>query len=250
MSFFRKKTPIYFNYVIDGISVSRVSHIQDLGVWFDEQLTFSRHIDFITSKALSMLGFVKRTCRSFTNLQALKSVYVAHVRSYLEYASVVWHPYYSVHLVRIESVQKQFLIYALRRTVSRDANHRLPPYLDRCNSVGIEPLWRRRINVNVCFVFDLLRQRISAPELLSKLRPNVPSRSFRNSSFFVTDSRRTKYGRHEPFNSLVSMFNAFAHLYDSSVSREVFRSRVRTLSLTSQFISFFGLSPLTVPNDD
>lgn len=94
MSFYRKKT--------------RVKLMQDIGVWFDEELTYNRHLDLITSKAYSMLGFMMRICKQFTNVQALKSVYFAHVRCYLEYASIVWHPYHLVHINKIESIQKKF----------------------------------------------------------------------------------------------------------------------------------------------
>lgn len=118
MSFYRIRSPTHFNYTIDDIELTRVKIIQDLGVWFDEQLTFNRHIDFVTSKAYSMLGFVKRICKQFTNIQALKSIYFAYVRSYLEYASVVWHPYQLIHISRIESIQKKFLNVRLKKDCS------------------------------------------------------------------------------------------------------------------------------------
>lgn len=244
MSYFRKRTPIKFDYTIDGIQLTRVKIIQDLGVWFDEQLTFNRHIDYVTSKAYSMLGFVKRICKQFTNIHALKSVYFAHVRSYLEYASVVWHPHQFIHISRIESIQKKFLMYALRRTVHRDHNYRLPNYLERCASIEIEPLWRRRINLNVMYVFDLLRGRINSPNLASKIRFNNPVREFRVNEFLVVDFHRTDYGQHEPMNSIIRMFNAFSQLYDESLTRNVFRSRVRLMKLSNSFLIQFGLSSI------
>lgn len=244
MSFFRIRSPVRFNYEIDGNRLKRVTEIQDLGVWLDEQLTFDRHVDFVTSKAYSMLGFVKRVCKQFTDIRALKSVYFAHVRAHLEYASVVWHPSSLCYINRIESIQKSFLIYALRRTVRRDCNFRLPPYLDRCQSIKIEPLWRRRINLNVLFVFDLLRNRLDAPDLLSRIRLKIPVRSFRSAEFFVIDFHRTDYGQHEPVNSMLRMFNAFSSCYDSVVSRNVFRDKVRSMTLTRSFLDQFNLSSL------
>lgn len=244
ISFFRIKSPIHFQYSIDGISLSRVKIIQDLGVWMDEQLTFDRHIEFITSKAYSMLGFVKRICKEFTNMQALKSVYFTLVRSCLEYASVVWHPYQLVHMNKIESIQKKFLMYALRRTVRRDRNYRLPSYLDRCASINIEPLWRRRINLNILFVYDLLSGRIKSPALLSLVRFNNPVRTFRRTELLVVDFHRTDYGQHEPMNNIVRMFNYFSDLYDQSLTRNVFRTRVRSMQLPPSFVHQFDLNSL------
>ena len=62
MTFHRKKDPIVFQYQIEGILIDRVLEIRDLGVLYDVKLSFILHIDYITSKALSMLGFVMRIC--------------------------------------------------------------------------------------------------------------------------------------------------------------------------------------------
>lgn len=245
MSFFRVRFPVRFEYEIDGLRLTRVREVQDLGVWFDERLTFDRHVELITSKAYSMLGFVKRVCKKFTNIRALKSIYFAHVRSHLEYASVVWNPHQLSYINKIESIQKKFLIYALRRSVRRDRNHRLPPYLERCESIGIEPLWRRRINLNVLFVFDLLRHRLDAPALMSVIQLKIPVRAFRSNEFFVINYHRTDYGQHEPVNSMLRMFNIFSQLYSETVSRNVFRYNVRSMILPVSFLDQFGLSSLT-----
>lgn len=84
MSFFRIRNPIRFSYAIDGIVLKRVSEFRDLGVTFTEDLSFNKHVDLVVAKAYSMLGFMKRICRDFKNVDALKSIYFAHVRSRLE----------------------------------------------------------------------------------------------------------------------------------------------------------------------
>lgn len=88
---------------------------KDLGVWFDPKLTFVKHMEIIRAKSYAMLGFVKRICFNMSNPYALKSIYCAYVRSRLEYASIVWQPYVDVHSFKIESVQKQFVLFALSK---------------------------------------------------------------------------------------------------------------------------------------
>ena len=58
-----------------------------------------------------MLGFLFRICNDFDDLLLLKVLYYAHVRSLLEYACIVWFPNFSVHVKRIESIQKRFMRY-------------------------------------------------------------------------------------------------------------------------------------------
>jgi len=41
-------------------------------------------------------------------------LFTSHVRPNFEYCSSVWSPQYQVHIDHIESVQKQFFLFALR----------------------------------------------------------------------------------------------------------------------------------------
>lgn len=68
-----------------------------------------------------------------------------------------WFPYRIILMDKIESIQKTFVMYALRELVRRNGNSRLPPFKDRCAKVGIEPLSVRRMRLCVFFVFDLLK---------------------------------------------------------------------------------------------
>lgn len=187
-----------------------------------------------------MLGFVKRVCRDFRNVEALKSVFFAHVRSHLEYASVVWSPYYQKYDDKLESIQKNFLIYALRRTVRRDADYRLPSYASRCESIGIESLSRRRINLGAKFVFDVLTGRVDSADLASRFQVNDPTRALRNTSFLILARHRSNYGLYEPVNNLSRIFNMFAHFYSDSIDRSAYRMAVRSFTLTDSILKRHG----------
>lgn len=131
----------------------------------------------------------------------------------------------------IESVQKKFVIYALRRSVRRDDNFRLPSYISRCETVGIDTLEMRRLHLSVFFIYDLLTNRIDAPELRSLVIINIPTRHLRTHEFLTINRHRTNYGFYEPLNQLCMAFNAFAHLYDDSVQRNSFRNMVKYSAL-------------------
>ncbi|XP_037038297.1 uncharacterized protein LOC119075847 [Bradysia coprophila] len=192
MSFTRKRSKIEFNYSINDTVVTRLKLVKDLGVLMDEKLTFGKHVEYVIAKSYSMLGFVIRTCKEFKNVKTLKSLYFAHVRSYLEYASVVWHPYQETFIDRIESIQKKFLMFALRRSVRRDENYKLPPYIDRCCSIDIEPLARRRINACALFTFDLLSGGLDSFEITRRITLNP--RPTRADDLLIVDEHRTNFG--------------------------------------------------------
>lgn len=73
-----------------------------------------------------------------------------------------------IHSNRIESIQKQFVLFALRNVRWRD-RHRLPKYVERCKLISPLTLRRRRLNACAMFVFDLLSNKIDSPVLFSHL---------------------------------------------------------------------------------
>ena len=89
ITFTRKKDPILFNYQLQGATIERVSHVKDLGVILDSQLTYKQHISYVVDKASRMLGFVFRVAKNFSDIHCLKSLYCSLVRSVLEYCSAV-----------------------------------------------------------------------------------------------------------------------------------------------------------------
>lgn len=226
MSYFKTRSPITSSYKMAGIELRRLSEVLDLGVLFESNVSFNKHIDCVIAKAYSMLGFIKRICCKFVDPYTLVSIYNAHVRSHLEYASIVWYPNYVTHVGKLESIQKRFIRYALRRLQWRDPIV-LPPYENRCRLLNIETLSRRREIAGASFIFDLLSGRINSPALLGKINFNAPVRSLRNHQFLNPDFHRTNYGQSEPVTNLSNLFNKFTYLYEPDMSREIFRSSLR-----------------------
>lgn len=104
----RKRSPIKYDYNIGDCSLKRVEEQRDLGVIMTSNAKFHEHIHAVVSKANKMLGLIRRTLtRDERLLPTLKTLYVALVRSHLEYASEVWSPT-SVTLIKlIEGVQRR-----------------------------------------------------------------------------------------------------------------------------------------------
>ena len=65
---------------------------QDLGVTFDEKLTFQDHIHGEIHKAYAMLGIIKRNFK-YISINSFILLYKSIVRSLLDYCIPVWVPY-------------------------------------------------------------------------------------------------------------------------------------------------------------
>nr|CAI5858908.1 unnamed protein product [Callosobruchus analis] len=70
------------------IILSRQEQISDLGIVFDQKMTFSSHIESTVSSASRMLGFIIRNGRQFS-VSVLKLLYTFYVRSKLEYGVLI-----------------------------------------------------------------------------------------------------------------------------------------------------------------
>ena len=83
--------------MIKAITLGLVSH----------DLSWNNHVDLISSKAHRMLNLLCRTCRDITYISRKKLLYIAWVRSRLEYASVVWSPHTKRNINNLEQVQRR-----------------------------------------------------------------------------------------------------------------------------------------------
>jgi hypothetical protein len=88
ISFTRITNSIHFNYYVDNLLIVRTDCVKDLGVMLDSKLHFHRHIVYLYSRALKLLGLISSITYNFSSLDCLKVLYTASVRSDLEYVSV------------------------------------------------------------------------------------------------------------------------------------------------------------------
>jgi hypothetical protein len=223
-------------YFINDEPLRKVSVVRDLGVLFDKRVTFKEQVDSVVSKASMTLGFVKRQAKEFNSPLVTKSLYCALVRSIIEYASVVWMPHTATDIRRIESVQKQFLLFALRHLY---LNHgfQLPPYVDRLQIIDLRSLEVRR-SVSCCmFVYDVLVERLRVASLSSSLVVRESGRTLRSSSQtqLVVPFAASNYEANAVIGRCCRKFNLVFDLFDRNYSREWFRDRAteRLLSLSN-----------------
>jgi hypothetical protein len=122
-------------------------------VW--SKLNFTSYIDSLIVKASRMLGYIRRIGKEFQDPCTLKTLYNSFVRSHLDYACVMWNPYYGVHLKRIEAIQIFFLNFTLR-TLGWSRDVELPSHCQRCRLINLDVLSSRRRVSCVLFISDVL----------------------------------------------------------------------------------------------
>lgn len=230
ISFSRSRAPIEFRYEVDGVVLSRVRCVNDLGVLLDSRLNFKDHFQHITSRALRTMGVMLRSTTSFS-LHTVVRLFCALVRPLLEYSSCVWSPHYACDISTIERVQKKFLgclAYRLR-VLNNSANHVLLR-----NQFNLEHLVLRRRAADLYFLYNLLNGTLDCPELLSLINFNVPGRITRNTPLFRCSLSNNNYNANFFMNRVLHLVSTLGNdidFFEGSLNR--FKSKVKNLLRTS-----------------
>ena len=93
-------------YTMGGRNLGVVTEEKDLGVWFDNQLDFGKHIRSIVGRANRMLGLIKISFDCMDR-EMFRNLYLVMIRPILEYCVQVWCPHKQKDIDLIEQVQER-----------------------------------------------------------------------------------------------------------------------------------------------
>jgi len=159
----------------------RLNSYKDLGVIFQSDLSFKKHIASQINKANSMLGLIKRNFRDIKQ-DAIIMSYKSLVRSHLEYANSVWSPYRIQDMEALEKVQKRAtkLISSLKHK----------SYEERLRILNLPTLKFGRIRGDMIEVLKILTGKYD-----SLISPHLPlsSGSVTRANSFKIITRRCHY---------------------------------------------------------
>ncbi|KAG7309384.1 hypothetical protein JYU34_005343 [Plutella xylostella] len=207
VSFTNKKTKLMYSYQLSGHLLQRQSVVRDLGIYFDEQLTFRYHYENITGKANKLLGFIIRASKHFKKYRSSIYLFQSLVRPILEYGSVIWSPYYVVHIDNIERIQRKFtrfLSYKCKAGRSRSS------YEERLEKFNMVSLKYRRNQSDLLYLYKIIHNGIDSSYLLSLLSFNTNNRT----RAFKPFALRSYINNTSFYNPIVRM----CRLYNSIVS--------------------------------
>ncbi|CAC5361163.1 unnamed protein product [Mytilus coruscus] len=87
------------------IALSKVNE-EDLGVTFESNLKFEKHISTIVNKAQRVLSLIHHSF-DYMDQDMFLTLYKSIVRPLLEYATCVWSPHLKKDIRKLESVQRR-----------------------------------------------------------------------------------------------------------------------------------------------
>ncbi|MCG7866607.1 MAG: reverse transcriptase family protein, partial [Candidatus Thiodiazotropha taylori] len=143
------RQPVVKPYTLKGHQLAVDASSKYLGIDLTSNLDWKTHVDRITKKSNSILGFLRRNLR-VSNEQTKINAYIAMVRSNLEYCCTVWNPHRKEQIQKVEMVQRR----AARFITGRYRNTRsVTSMLDHLN---LETLESRRLKLQLTMFYKVI----------------------------------------------------------------------------------------------
>lgn len=225
MSITLKKSPIIYNYSIDGSQLHRTYKVRDLGVIYNSAFNFNDHVLDLAASATKTMGFIIRNCREFTDIQVLKTLYYTLINSKIEYCCLIWSPYYSVYINCFERLQRRFMKFMAYKSdgVYPPQGFSNEDLLKRFNMLS--PRCRREL-LTCTFAHSLVNSRLDCQSLRDKLITVTPRPGSRNARYFYAPLATTNTEFNSPIYRISTVFNRYHHCASFTDSLSTFKSKI------------------------
>ena len=178
----------------------------------------------------------------------LLSAFNAHVRSIIEYGSVVWSGAAVTHLKRLERIQHSFLIWLACSSTENSSNLSYDHLLQHFKVSSIKSRFMQR---DLIFIYIVFHDRFDSPQLLSNFHLSAPARRNRSPPLWNVPFARVLTVKNGPFcriaNRCNELLNSVKSLDFCSPS-PTYKTAVRLYAasagvlLSIYFFPFFHLS--------
>ena len=146
----RKRAPISpsIPIALNGSVLEEVETFKYLGLLISSDMSWSKHIENICSKARKVLGLLYRRYYRFADQNTLLQLYTSLVRPHLEYAAPVWDPHLQRNIQLLERTQK-FASRLCAKAWDRS-------YDELLETLNLPTLSDRRLFLKLCTVFKVV----------------------------------------------------------------------------------------------
>ena len=243
ITFTLRTKPVTFDYVIHGTALERVSVMRDLGVVLDSKLTFGPHVDSVVRCANRALGMYLRSLQTSRAARGrrfcpapLITAFNAHVRSIMEFGSVVWAGAAKTHVQRLERIQHKMLMWlafhSTKPSQSLDYDHLLSHF-------SVRSVRSRLVQRDLTFLHSVFSGRVRSAEILGMFGLSVPSRRTRGRAILHEPTARVETIRAGMSCRLPRHIN---RMYKSVAGADLFARRGAFMTSVGRFLTVIWLT--------
>lgn len=227
VSYARRARKFDSAYAIDGKVIDRSTTVRDLGILFDDRLSFRTHIEDICHRASSMLAVAKRFAAEAKNNMIVFKIFQCHIAPILEYNSIVWNQQAVGLSFNIEQIKRQVTRIALRIPPNPTAyNYR--DYLTRSSELNTITMEHRRVLLALSTVVKLLIGVLQSENRQIIIDSLVQQRSTRNPNIFNESNRLPPKS---PLSIIMRMVNKHAQYFSIQQTPQTLKIKMKKMFL-------------------
>lgn len=201
---------------IEGVPLTHGNQIRDLGLHYSNTLNFSEHAQFTVAKAKKVNYMLHRL---FDSTKAKVILYKTCTRPIMEYCSMVYSNANHSNTQELERVQRSFTRHILGPASGLN-------YSSRCQVLSLDPVWLRRLKINLSLLYDIIHGRIHSPGFAPKLRQPTKY-DIRNTQLTIrVQKSRTSLRSNFFLNRYANIWNKLPLSLRTCTSPYVFRRKV------------------------
>ena len=219
MSIHRSKHPYSSHYELDNHILEQVEENPYPGPTIHKSLRWASHINKISNKVNSVLGFIKRNLRH-VNRDLKELAYALLVRSILEYSSTVWDPFYQKDIDRLERAQQR-----AARFVFNDYKP-LSSVTSMVSQLGWKPLAERRREHCLSLLYKIINGLVAIPAD-THLHFNTKNTRISNSKSFKLPICTTDTFKHSFFPATIRDWNSLPDDVANYKNLSTFKETIR-----------------------
>ena len=174
-----------------------------------------------------MVGMIKRSVGFNSPIGVKRQLYLAYVKSILEYCSPMWSPNHAKDIIKWERVQRQASKFILNDYVS--------PYYVRCAALSILPLCFRGEIIDLYFLYSYLHGKLSC-DYSSNFELACPHKGLRSAQqgvLFKLPLCKTVQFQCTYFYRTARLWNTLPSVIRDASSLQIFKKNLNELYLAT-----------------
>ncbi|XP_076106243.1 uncharacterized protein LOC143074933 [Mytilus galloprovincialis] len=231
-------------YTLKSTILQKVTEEKDIGVIIDAELNFEKHISEKVNKANSMFALLRRTFQ-YLDTDTFVPLYKTLVRTHLEFASSVWHPYKIKYVDMIENVQ--------RRATKQLPGLKNLTYSERLQKLKLPSLNFRRVRGDMIELYKTLNGKYDkeAAQFVKLWKDMTTRTGSRGNSLKIFPQRaRTELRRNAFALRVVKTWNTLPEIIVTSPTTNTFKNRLDKYWKNQTMMYEDYKSPITGSGED
>ena len=158
---------------VDGNKIKHVKFTKFLGIFIDERLSWTTHIDNLSKQVARNVGMLNKL-KHFLPMYIMRTIYCSLILSHLQYCTLLWKNSYCTNLDKLRILQKK----AIRIITNSHYIAHTDPLFSKLKLLKLDDLYKHQLGI---FMYKAANNKLpdSMSSMLTRIQ-NIHKHNLRN----------------------------------------------------------------------